>query len=342
MATTVGWFAQVRRTSSIVVLVLSAIFITTRTTRAASAPLDTGGFEDYAPGNLAGQEGWLGIGGPGGSAVVQNDVVQAGSQALEVNRAAGVDSRWAVPLGTALPSHRFIIVDWDMRVTSAGDEPAFGPFFGVEAYDDQGIFGLLGSLGVDATTSDVLYQIQDAGDLTETGAKIEFDQWRHYLMIFDFTLNEYSGYLDRQQLFTTGFVDRGELHMNLDQFTDADISAIAAAGDTISLSRTGTAHYDNFRVLDGVPGDFDADLDVDGDDLPAWQAAYGSTAAGDADGDLDTDGADFLLWQRSLGLDLTAGVAAGATVPEPAAMLSALAIPAVLRTSRRGRRSQAA
>jgi hypothetical protein len=66
----------------------------------------------------------------------------------------------------------------------------------------------------------------------------------------------------------------------------------------------------------GVPGDFDNDQDVDGEDLADWRAAYGQTAVGDADDDGDSDGNDFLIWQRSLNVPLA--VASVSAVPEPA------------------------
>ena len=71
--------------------------------------------------------------------------------------------------------------------------------------------------------------------------------------------------------------------------------------------------------------DFDEDGDVDGDDLAAWTAGFGTADSathmqGDADGEEDVDGADFLVWQQQL--DGGAGdLASSAAVPEPAAVL---------------------
>ena len=57
-------------------------------------------------------------------------------------------------------------------------------------------------------------------------------------------------------------------------------------------------------------GDATRDAMVDGADLAAWQATYGTPfnqmANADLDGDFDTDGRDFLLWQRGFG---SAGIA---------------------------------
>jgi hypothetical protein len=89
-----------------------------------------------------------------------------------------------------------------------------------------------------------------------------------------------------------------------------------------------------------IPGDFDADGDVDGADFVAWQAnfpkAMGATLAqGDADGDGDVDGADFVVWQTHF--PFTPGPGAS-PVPEPTAFLIAtLSIPAVAWSARRRR-----
>ncbi|HMP59498.1 MAG TPA: hypothetical protein PKD86_09115 [Gemmatales bacterium] len=218
-----------------------------------------------------------------------------------------------------------------MRVVGTGAEDGrLGPFFGVEAYDDIGIFGRLGGFGVDATTGEVLFLKSDPGGaiLSDTADEtVLFNTWNHFAMLFDFTSSRYSLFLNGVRLLDTPFADPG-----LNQFTDADIVAYAAAADSGSMLIPGTAYFDNFRVLNGLPGDFDQDGDVDADDLPIWKAAYGTTAAGDADGNLITDGNDFLIWQRNLGVDLTPATAASGAVPEPSgALLAGLALLAAAR-----------
>jgi glucose/arabinose dehydrogenase len=86
-------------------------------------------------------------------------------------------------------------------------------------------------------------------------------------------------------------------------------------------------------------GDFDADGDVDDDDLPKWAAGFGMTsgatfANGDADGDGDADGNDFLSWQKNLGASVHAG-ASGGVVPEPAsAGILGICIAALVKAER--------
>lgn len=323
MTARLGRTAPVWRPFKGLVLLAAAIACAPEAARAASALLDAGGFETYSAGNLAGQQGWASIGGAG-AAFVQTSVVKSGSKAVRVDRAAGDGSYWAVQFADAqpLPTNRFILVDWDMRVAGTGaTDGRLGPFFGVESYDYlQGPLetppGRLGTFGVDATTGELLYLKSDpAGAVLEVvpDETIVFNTWNHFALLYDFTLKKYSTFLNGVHLLTTDFADPG-----LNQFTDADISTFAAAADSGSVALTGTAFFDNFRIFNGIPGDFDNDGDVDGADLASWRSAFKTTAVGDADGDSDSDGADFLIWQRNLGADLLPAVAAGAAVPEPA------------------------
>lgn len=111
----------------------------------------------------------------------------------------------------------------------------------------------------------------------------------------------------------------------------------------LHLTATVVAQATFYAALNGVPGDFDDDSDVDGADLTFWKAGYGTTGSadpedGDADADNDADGADFLVWQRNLGIAPPAvpATSTAASVPEPgAAALSAAAIVTMLAVRRR-------
>ncbi len=74
-----------------------------------------------------------------------------------------------------------------------------------------------------------------------------------------------------------------------------------------------------------VPGDFNGDGAVDGEDLAEWQASYGVDTGADADADGDSDGADFLIWQRNFGKTAQDGVSPltspSVAVPEPATIV---------------------
>ena len=257
-------------------LAAALLFLNPGTILGAGAVLDAGGFETYNPGPLNGQQGWAYSGlsqsgaplNPSG-ATVQSSVVFSGSRAVKVDRVADVESWWAVPrspLAPTLPSNRFLLVDWEMLVLSTGfADGRVGPYFGVEAYDAIGVFGRVGSLGVDATTSDVMYLKNDPQGAILTvvpNTLVDLGAWNHFGMLFDFTAGQYSIFVNGQRLLATAFSDPG-----VNQFTDADIAAYAAAEDLNSRQITGTAYVDNFRVLDGLPGDFQVDADVDAGDL---------------------------------------------------------------------------
>jgi hypothetical protein len=84
--------------------------------------------------------------------------------------------------------------------------------------------------------------------------------------------------------------------------------------------------------LAGIPGDFDSNQQVNGDDLTIWRDSFGVDSDGDADDDGDSDGNDFLVWQQNLGMGVPS-VGAAASIPEPGAaflmILGAAALAAV-------------
>lgn len=247
-------FRQLLGAASALAMVLAA----TACRAQGTTIVDAGGFEPSAgysttflsTGQLEGQppsNPWLRTVGGTSSAVVQSTVTASGTQAVQVDRHPDSDARWAIPL-FGWPSQPIVVIDWQMRVSpTLGPAGSFGPFFGAEAYDTDGLnggVGLFGSLGVDATTGDVLYQDQGTGYLTETGVTVAPDQWNSYRMILDITLDSYSVFLNGSHLATIGFVDGG----SLEQLTDADISTFAAAGDPVSQGLAGQGFFDNFLV----------------------------------------------------------------------------------------------
>jgi hypothetical protein len=87
------------------------------------------------------------------------------------------------------------------------------------------------------------------------------------------------------------------------EFSSLNLPALAA-------DKMWQVTYDPTAVLLKVtiPGDFDGDFTVDGDDLAVWESGYGTRYRGE----------DFLRWQRNLGMSV-AGIAAA--VPEPSAVM---------------------
>lgn len=209
---------------------------------------------------------WLRTKGPGLSTATIQSAIYApggGNQAVQVNRAANSDDRWAVPVNALgypdypnpsppEPAQPCLCITWDMKVMQTiGAANTFGPFFGVEAYDDDGNpVGLLGSLGVDATTGEVLYQAADTGFYTVAGT-VNFGEWNTFQIKLDYSTHQYSIFKNYVNLGTFGFVDQNNIMGGLDQFSDADIATVAAAGDAASLALTGTGYFDNFLVREG-------------------------------------------------------------------------------------------
>lgn len=297
--------------------------------------VNAGGFESptFTAGNLAGQQNWLVPGGTSSSATVQSAVKESGQQAVRVDRAANSDGRWAVPV-TGFPTGRFITIDWDMRVDQTVSA-AFGPFFGVEAYGGDGSIIRVGMLGVDASTGELLYGDRASGLIpTPGGETASFGQWHSYQIVLDFFTDAYAGYVNGNLVVSTNFEFTGA-----DEFTDADIAALAASFDAASQSLTGTAYFDNFLVRDGLPGDYNNNGVVDAADYTVWrdlegQTGYGLAADGDANGVVDQD--DYDLWASLFGADNDLAVAVA--TPEPSAALLCVAATSFCSLGARRRR----
>lgn len=195
-----------------------------------------------------GSEQWVQspVGGTS-TAVVQDSVFNTGSQAVRVDRASGSDDRWAVEVsGFPAPERPLVCIEWDMRVEEATATPdgSFGPFFGIESYDNEVSLLRLGTLGVDAATGDVL-GIDRAAGFFETGATVAFGEWNSFRIVLDYRDDTYYGFLNNSLLFQTDFEFVGG-----DQFSEADIAAIGAGGDPGSIAAVGTAYFDNYNVFE--------------------------------------------------------------------------------------------
>jgi hypothetical protein len=151
----------------------------------------------------------------------------------------------------------------------------------VQAHDDFGGFGLLGSLGVDATTLEVLYQRENTGVLTPSGVIVAPDVAYSYALLFNFQTNKYTAYFEGRALVTNSLVDLGLAGANLERLTDADIVALQAQADGASHALTGTAYFDNFRIYSGSSSDLflpdgNGDGIVSGLDLAPWKTNFGA------------------------------------------------------------------
>lgn len=75
-----------------------------------------------------------------------------------------------------------------------------------------------------------------------------------------------------------------------------------------------------------LDADYNGDGAVDAEDYTVWREAYGSSlVAADGNGDGVVDAADYSLWRDQFGARLFTSPT-GAAVPEPTAMVIALAL----------------
>ncbi len=313
LRTLVGWLPGL--------LVAAGVGLTAGTSEAIVL-VDSAGFESptFTTGTLDGQQQWLNAGSGGSTAVVQSSVVKSGSQALQVDRTALSDRFWAKLIAPP-PSGRYVSIEWDMLVNATGAATGFGPFFGVNVFDDTiAPIATLAAFGVDATTGDVLIQEGGSGVLITTSAFATNGEWDRFRLELDFGSDTYNAYFNGTLIATTGFVD-GQL--GIDRLTDADIVAFAAGGDAASQSQVGTAYFDNFIVRDGLRGDYNDNGVVDAADYTVWRDQLGQTAFGlAADGNADgvVDGNDYALWVSTFG-DTNAIASNAMAVPEPSGLL---------------------
>ncbi|MCG8451427.1 MAG: PEP-CTERM sorting domain-containing protein [Pirellulales bacterium] len=124
----------------------------------------------------------------------------------------------------------------------------------------------------------------------------------------------------------------GTLYDEAANLQDLEFSYIREGGQILSAA----ALQNKINYFAGNTADYDADGDVDEDDLALWRNSYGLNAGADSNNDFSSDGLDFLAWQRQLGSTAPPLAASAAAVPEPtSAMLAAAFVVLTIGTSRR-------
>ena len=309
----------------------------------AGTLVGTGGFESpgYQPVALEGQNGWLTSAGTTSTATIADLSGNQGVQLEHINE----DRRWGiVPSASHTPAGRYVTISWDMSVHVTQAENLLGPFFGVEAYAQNGGYTLLGSLGVDATSGEVLIQQEATGYLVAPGPIVDDATWNNFVIELDYLEDSYRTYLNGNLIATTHFVDDDKTE--LDTFSDADISALRVYNPGgIGQVGTDTAWIDNFLVFDGILGDYNWDGTVDLADYTVWRNHLGETGMApqaDGSGNGIVDVADYQVWRANFGrsnsLSGTPAVSS-LQVPEPTTWIMAALLAVGYLSSRRLRGS---
>lgn len=245
---------------------------------AASAEkvIDVGGFEaasGYSTGGLVGQvaaaslpNGTFETIGSGDTTATVQDTVFApggGTQAVELttggfSSAFGSGDFFAIFLDPAdRPTTPIVVVEWDMLVDPVVPNvtdpdpgvPDFGPIFGVNPFDESGgAVSQLGSLVVDASTGEVLFQTTGTGFLSTIndgmGGTVTVSGWNTYSIILDFVAETYTYTLNGVALGTESFIDvpvSGQL-------SDASLVALPGGSNAGSYTQGGTAYFDNYTI----------------------------------------------------------------------------------------------
>jgi hypothetical protein len=196
----------------------------------------------------------------------------------------------------------------------------------------------IGSVGFWLKTDDVGLQVSLAIDDPDTG-----DRGTLRNVLADNQWHKYQWFLEEDSEWEA-WIAAGDGQIDGENITIDSIQFFGSSAAQIYLDDTFWDPQAAFVPL--VPGDFDGDGDVDGDDVTNWQSGFGMAAGagmvhGDADNDADVDGKDFLIWQRNFTGSIVLPVAA--TVPEPTSLamsLTLLVYSAMITPWLRGRRNE--
>jgi hypothetical protein len=235
--------------------------------QAATTVYDSNGFEPptFATGALVGQDGWVDAGNGTAATVISSASAPGttplanGTQVVQIDRVNSADVHVARPTPisnvASSPNGSHISVEWTMSY-EASDSGGFGPFLGVQLYDEtSGTPYLLAAAGVDATTFEVLYQDANSDGalniIPDGGGSIGQtpQEWMAFRLDLDYTSQTYDLLLDGALVLNDqDFVDKVLAGGALNGFSDADIVALAAGKDDPSQAASGRGYFDNLRI----------------------------------------------------------------------------------------------
>jgi hypothetical protein len=249
---------------------IAAVIGATGAAGALADDLYLSGFEppDFAPGPLAGQDGWMST-NPGG-ALVSDAFPREGVQAVFVDAALG-DGWWWRPIDVdpVAIGRPVIDVRVSMHLSDAG---APSGIWGLDVYDED--VARVTTWYVTDTGS-LRFWDGAAGGPTEVLADVARGVWHEYRLRLDWARRSASLFLDGDHVATMRF-DR-----------DAAATLLADADLWLGLSGTDAAWFDGYEVRALCAADFDADGVVDSRDFVAFLNAF---TAGEATADFNADG----------------------------------------------------
>lgn len=194
---------------------------------------DSNGFEapTYTLGNLSGQHGWQKDGT--GTAVVQNAVVQSGSQAVILS---GTQTTWHWPdLGfTPVAGDVVRVTSGIYRASSASSTKSFGFF--LDAYNFSVARIARAGLGIESDGNPSLWATVGANSTTLQSGLL-WDTWYTVTMDLKFASQSYDVYLD-------GVLKGSDLTLGatFNNLGDVDLQHSFAAG------ATDVGYFDNYKI----------------------------------------------------------------------------------------------
>lgn len=226
-------------------------------------PVYSTGFEStetppFVVGTLAPQNLWLkqDVGTGAGSAVVQNDVVKTGTQAVAVTKAPNTSTFVFRPVTvvTNATTDRYVYVSADVQYDrSSASTSIFGPFVGLDIFQGN---NRVATAGFDSMTNDFLIYdptlVNSGGTLVPnglqpTGPGVAAPQtWYKLLVSLDFTAKVYHLYVNGIEY--TPAAGIGFVTPSATTITDGDFAVLPADGDAAAQAATTTGYFDNFSV----------------------------------------------------------------------------------------------
>jgi hypothetical protein len=324
---------------------------------ANAAIFDSGGFEGYTAGyaSIVGQDGWVGFNEVDGAVInggsseakiasADEDAYMPGFNWLYLGKVSdrnasdhrnGIYRPFAAQTGMV---HLEVMLN-HMQSNSSKREISLRDSSDAEYATIAALVGSATKYGEPGDRQEMFYAYDGENTVWDYDHDVEAGSWGYYIITIDANV--------ATQTYDATVTYGGDNYFYGSFVEVASWTGLSFAGTVADISRVyvesdqSVSQWDNFLIegsggTSTIPGDFDADNDVDGVDFGLWQAGYPTTSGaslidGDADADGDVDGVDFGIWQANYPTNVGA-----AAIPEPATIcLLALAGTVLLARRRR-------